>query len=138
MFRQHPTCRNYDQVARRPNHASRDRQVGFPVRVSGRIRSDDGSDRATASGRRDDKEWRPSSLERGIDAKNPEGLHADFGAQLCRCGLTGGTIGREQLETANGGCLTLLKSSGLPTTGFATGHFTGKFVHGESSREVRG
>ena len=41
-------------------------------------------------------------------------------------------------RAANGGCLTLLKSSGLHTTGFATGHSTGKFVLGESSREVRG
>jgi hypothetical protein len=38
----------------------------------------------------------------------------------------------------HGGCLTSLKSSGLHTTGFATGRYTGKFVQGEFSREGRG
>ena len=41
-------------------------------------------------------------------------------------------------RVANGGCQTLLKSLGLPTTGFATGHFTAKFVHDGFSREDRG
>ena len=41
-------------------------------------------------------------------------------------------------RAANGGCLTLLKSSGLHTTCFVTGHCAGKFVLGEFSREVRG
>ena len=57
---------------------------------------------------------------------------------LSRRGLTGGVLAANSSRAANGGCRTSLRSLGLPTTSFATGHLKGKFVHGEFSREGRG
>src|SRR5271168_1456652 len=68
-------------MARRPDYAAQDRQGGFKVRVSGRLRSDDGKDRATASGGRNDQGTGGPAYARGVSyAQIPEGLHAHFGA----------------------------------------------------------
>jgi hypothetical protein len=78
---------------------SRDRQVGFAVRVSGRIRPNDGSDREVAPGRPDDQRVGGAARSREIPhAKNSKGLYANFGASALVSPRT--NCGRNRPRTA--------------------------------------
>ena len=139
--RQHRMCRSNDHVARWPDHASRVRQVGLPVRVSGRIRSNDGR---IVQLRRDGltiKELAAQLTREGYRTPRTQKGYTPTSVRqlLSRRGLTGGAIGREQLKSGEWWLPDLAqRARDFIRQASRLGTYAGRFALGESSREVRG